>query len=62
MRFMLDRIESGAVVIDTQSKGRVVATCTHVDEAIAIIAFLNGHFEIARDLHSSFLDRLKSST
>jgi hypothetical protein len=59
MRFMVKPADGQTAIIDTEQKGRIVATCPHFDEALAIIAFLNGDIKGGQRVHAGFLATLK---
>jgi hypothetical protein len=58
LRFVIKPVDGGATILDTEHQGRVVALCQEMDEAIAIMAFLNGDVDIGERLHAEFLGRL----
>ena len=58
---MLRPAESGSEIIDKRHDDRVVALVHDNEEAIVIMAYLNGHAEIASRLHADFTERLDKS-
>ena len=60
MRFMIKPADGETAIIDTAWSDRLVARCPRLDEAIAIIAFLNGDHVNAEKMHRAFLSRLSS--
>ena len=55
---MLRPQAGGSEIIDTSRHGRVVALVHDSREAVAILAYLNGHMEIASRLHGELTEPL----
>ena len=60
MRFMVRPADGATAIIDTAWSDRLVARCPQLDEAMAIMAFLNGDHVNAEKMHHAFLSRLSS--
>jgi hypothetical protein len=55
---MVKAADGGTAIIDRKQGDRIVATCPQLDEALAIMAFLNGDLENGQEMHAAFLRRL----
>ncbi len=60
IRFMIKPAGDMTAIIDMRQNERVVATCPHADEALAIMAYLNGDFENGQKMQAACLSRLAS--
>ena len=58
MRYMLKPDGSGSEIIDTRHGERPVALVYDNEEAIVILAYLNGHLEIGSQRQAEFTARL----